>query len=133
MTCWLLLEFKSARSLLTDIETLSEAKFIADPHKISSAKYNFIVTIGSIIDIYNHLISKNGFRVPEDYADTFKVMAENRLLPMKFTESLIKMARFRNRLLHLYWEVNACKNLGSGLNNFLIYCHSGIIPEVHFS
>jgi len=102
----LLSEFKNARSLLKEIGAMDEAEFINDPHKVSSAKYNLIVVIESIIDICNHIISKNGLRVPEDYADTFKVMAENRLLPLEFTESLVKMARFRNRLVHLYWEVD---------------------------
>jgi uncharacterized protein YutE (UPF0331/DUF86 family) len=54
----------------------------------------------------NHIITQNGFRVPEDYADTFRVMAEARALENGFAQQLRSMAKFRNRLVHLYWEVN---------------------------
>jgi len=37
-----------------------------DPDKIGSAKYHFIVAIESAIDMCNHVISRNGYRVPED-------------------------------------------------------------------
>jgi uncharacterized protein YutE (UPF0331/DUF86 family) len=44
--------------------------------------------------------------VPEDYADTFRVMAEVGTITENFSEELIKMAKFRNRLVHIYWEIN---------------------------
>jgi len=43
--------------------------------------------------------------VPEDYGDTFKVMSEVGALDEAFSDELKKMAKFRNRLVHLYWEV----------------------------
>ncbi len=54
----------------------------------------------------NHLISKNRLRVPEDYADTFRVMGEVGAFSKGFVEKLIEMAKFRNRLVHIYWEVD---------------------------
>jgi len=91
---------------LEDLKALSEADFLSDRHKIGSAKYNLIVAIEGMIDLCNHIIAKNGFRTPEDYADTFKVMAEKGAFDEKFTATLIQMARFRNRLVHIYWEVD---------------------------
>lgn len=58
------------------------------------------------IDICTHLISRNGYRVPEDYGDTFMVMSEVGALDSAFSEELKKMAKFRNRLVHLYWQVD---------------------------
>jgi len=74
--------------------------------KIASAKYFLIVSIEAAIDMCNHLISKNRFRVPEDYADTFKVMEEAGVISGEFVERLREMAKFRNRLVHIYWEVD---------------------------
>jgi uncharacterized protein YutE (UPF0331/DUF86 family) len=54
----------------------------------------------------NHLISRNSIRVPEDYGDTFRVMAEVGALSPEFAEVLVSMGKFRNRLVHLYWEVH---------------------------
>ena len=44
--------------------------------------------------------------MPEDYGDTFRVMAEAGALPPEFSEELVGMGKFRNRLVHLYWEVD---------------------------
>jgi uncharacterized protein YutE (UPF0331/DUF86 family) len=44
-------------------------------------------------------------RVPEDYADTFSIIGEAGRFSKEFVEKLTRMARFRNRLVHIYWEV----------------------------
>lgn len=90
---------------LVDLSGLEEKDFLDDSHKISSAKYNFIFAIEAAIDMGNHIISQNGFRA-EDYADTFSVLGEYGVVSDEFAKELRKMARFRNRLVHIYWEVD---------------------------
>lgn len=99
-------EMDNALTQLKDLSLLSYEGFSSDPHKIGSAKYHLIVAIEGAIDLCNHIISKNRYRTPEDYADTFQVMAERGVFDAEFTLSLRQMARFRNRLVHLYWEVD---------------------------
>jgi uncharacterized protein YutE (UPF0331/DUF86 family) len=99
-------ELRKSVARLRTLSQLQEQEFLSDPDKIGSAKYHFIVAIESCIDMCNHLISRNGFRVPEDYADTFRVLAEEGAFENEFASGLINMAKFRNRLVHLYWEVN---------------------------
>jgi uncharacterized protein YutE (UPF0331/DUF86 family) len=65
-----------------------------------------IVAIEGAIDICNHIVARRGGRAPCDYADGFAILAELRLFPLEFTERLKKMARFRNLLVHLYWQVD---------------------------
>lgn len=102
-------ELNNSILLLEDLSKMEEAKFLKDPHMISSAKYNFILCIEAIIDIANHLISKNDYRVPEDYADSFNVLEEHSIINSDYSATLKKMARFRNRLVHVYWEVDSTK------------------------
>ena len=92
--------------ILHEIKDMPELDFKKDIHRQSSAKYNFIVAIEAAIDIANHLISKSRFRAPEDYADTFRVLGDAGVLESEFTLELEKMARFRNRLVHVYWDVD---------------------------
>ncbi|MGI9861423.1 DUF86 domain-containing protein [Moorella naiadis] len=73
---------------------------------IGSAKYQFIVAIEAAIDLSNHIIAQNNWRIPEDYADTFRILGEAGIFPPEFVATLIKMARFRNRLVHIYWDVD---------------------------
>ncbi|MEW6662701.1 MAG: type VII toxin-antitoxin system HepT family RNase toxin [Bacillota bacterium] len=105
----LLSEQNAALRLLRELAAIPLEQFAIDPHKVASAKYNFVVAIEATIDIVNHLIRKNGYRVPEDYADTFRVLTENGLFPYEFGERLANMARFRNRLVHLYWAVDVAQ------------------------
>ena len=99
-------ELRNSAQRLSALGKLSREEFTGDPDKVGSAKYHLIVAIEICIDICTHLISRNGYRVPEDYGDTFMVMSEAGALDPAFSEELKKMAKFRNRLVHLYWQVD---------------------------
>ncbi len=99
-------EILAALTNLEDLQKLSKEAFMADVHKIGSAKYSLIVAIEGAVDLCNHIIAKNGLRTAEDYADTFKVMNEQKAFDQEFTNLLIQMARFRNRLVHIYWDID---------------------------
>jgi uncharacterized protein YutE (UPF0331/DUF86 family) len=112
---------------LRDLRNITQDRFVDDPDKVASAKYHFIVAIEAAIDMCSHLISRNGFRAPEDYADTFQVMVEQGALEREFSEELKRMAKFRNRLVHLYWEVDdeqVYQILQSRLSDFKIFLDS---------
>ncbi len=102
----LLSELRSSHALLNELSEMELHVFRSDPHLVASAKYNLIVAIESVIDTCNHLISKNSLKMPEDYADTFRIMADNNFISTDFSKTLIEMTRFRNRLVHLYWTVD---------------------------
>ncbi len=99
-------EMRKAVARLQYLKTLAKENFLTDPDKVSSAKYNFVVAIESAIDICNHIISQNSYRIPDDYADTFQVMGEKAAFNKNFVNDLKEMAKFRNRLIHLYAEVD---------------------------
>lgn len=102
----LISELRKSLERLRVLSQLDESAFVKDADKVGSAKYHFIVAIESCIDLCNHIIARNGYRSPEDYGDTFRVMAEAGGFPPAFAEELVAMAKFRNRLVHLYWEVD---------------------------
>lgn len=91
---------------LRKLSNLPLDQFLEDPDKIGSAKYHFIVAIESCIDLANHIISQNGYRAPEDYGDSFTVLGEAGAIDRDFSLFLVQMAKFRNRLVHLYWEID---------------------------
>ncbi len=102
----ILSEYLQGIKRLEELAALKEEDFLADPHKVASAKYHLVICIEAAIDLCNHLIAKNRLRVPEDYADTFRIMGENGLFSQDFVPKLTAMAGFRNRLVHRYWEVD---------------------------
>lgn len=120
----LISEMRKAAGRLYDLKTLDKNSFLSDPDKIGSAKYNFVVAIETAIDICNHVISQNGLRAPDDYADAFQVLREQGVFDKDFTNELKEMARFRNRLIHLYWEIDdeqVHEILQSRLSDFKVF------------
>ena len=92
--------------LLEMIKRTPSAVFIKDKILVGSAKYYLQVSIECCLDIANHIIAAQGFRAPKDYADSFKVLEENNVLDEELGVKLRQMAKFRNRLVHLYGDID---------------------------
>ncbi len=73
---------------------------------MGNAKYHLVIAVECCIDIANHVIASENYRFPRDNADSFAVLIEEGVLPGEWREPLRTMAQFRNRLLHLYWDVD---------------------------
>jgi uncharacterized protein YutE (UPF0331/DUF86 family) len=91
---------------LDELAELAQDEFLADVHRIGSAKYHFVVAIECCLDMANHVIASENYRLPKDSADSFVVLVEEGILPAGIERRLQAMARFRNRLVHLYWKVD---------------------------
>lgn len=86
------------------------------------------LAIESCINIGNRLISIYQFTkavtTPDTYADIFKELGRLGVVDHDFMQRLIKMARFRNRLVHLYWEIDPEFTYGflqDNLNDFKLF------------
>lgn len=58
------------------------------------------------IDIANHVIASEGWRAPRDFRDSFTVLDEQGVLDADLASRLKALAGLRNRLVHLYDEVD---------------------------
>jgi uncharacterized protein YutE (UPF0331/DUF86 family) len=63
--------------------------------------------VETCIDIAGHIISDMKFRIPTSYADSFSVLAEKGIVGNNLSQSLEKMAKFRNVVVHDYDRVDA--------------------------
>ncbi len=91
---------------LKHLASLSREEFLSDFTKVESAKHLFQVSVESCIDVSNHIIASERFRAPKSYAETFEILAEQGVIERDFLPTLRQMVQFRNRLVHLYWEVD---------------------------
>lgn len=99
-------EARRALRRLEDRTALPADRFVEDEDRVAAVKYYLIVAVEACLDLGNHLIARNRYRAPEGYADTFRVLAEEGIIPEDLADRLEDMARFRNRLVHLYWDVD---------------------------
>ena len=92
---------------LVRLSALSREDFLADFTKVESAKHLFQVAVESCLDVSNHIIASERFRSPKNYAESFEILTEQGIFPSTFLPTLRRMVQFRNRLVHLYWEIDA--------------------------
>lgn len=102
-----LVRLDSCLAVLRRLAALSESDLLTDPIPLGSAERYLQVSIEICLDIAHHLISAEGLRVPGTYADAFAVLVEGQIVPVDYLPTAQRMARFRNRLVHLYWDVEA--------------------------
>lgn len=91
---------------LAILAALPEATFIQDFTNVESAKHLLQVSVECCLDIAHHIVADEGYRTPTNYYDTFMVLHENGILPKTFMPTLRQMVSFRNRVVHLYWDVD---------------------------
>lgn len=99
-------DIQEALGALAELGKLPLETYLDDPHKVASSRYHLIVAVEACLDLANHLIAKNRFRVPQDNADTFRVLGEQEILGDDLAARLQDMARFRNLLVHRYGTVD---------------------------
>lgn len=76
------------------------------------------------VDVAGHIISDKGYRVPTTYADTFRVLYENGMLNKGLFETMEKIAKFRNIIVHHYDKVDTDIIIGilkKDLKDFSVY------------
>ncbi len=73
--------------------------------KVPNIYFRFLVEC--CIDVGNHIIASERFRSPKTYIETFEILAEQKIIADEFLPTARQMVQFRNRIVHLYWEVDA--------------------------
>jgi uncharacterized protein YutE (UPF0331/DUF86 family) len=91
---------------LGELGRLPRQAFVDDWRTTASARYLLIVATEAALDICNHLAARRGGRSPQDYPDCMRVLAEIGAIDAGLRDRLVKMARFRNLLVHLYATVD---------------------------
>jgi uncharacterized protein YutE (UPF0331/DUF86 family) len=93
-------------SYLNSIAKMKLEEFATDQDKTRSARYALQVSIEACLDIGNHIIAGLALGRPANYKDVFAILGKNNIVSPVFAQKILPMAKFRNRLVHIYWEVD---------------------------
>ncbi len=99
-------EIRNNVKLLQQIQARGKDAFLNDEILQNAALHLLQISIEGVISIGNHVISRLGLKNPKDFADVFKILQDANILPQESSQIYQKMARFRNRIVHLYWDVD---------------------------
>lgn len=65
------------------------------------------IAIEACVDVAEHVIADRRLRVPATYAETFEVLSDAGLLDAALRDAMMRMAGFRNVIVHEYARVDA--------------------------
>jgi len=81
-------------------------KFVED-YKISDTTlHNMVLGVEVVVDIGNHLLAEVFQIRAESYAGVIEKLAEARVISEEFASQNVKMAKFRNLIIHEYGHID---------------------------
>lgn len=91
---------------LEELKQLSEEEFLGDFRNIYSAKYLLQTSIEAMLDISNHIVARNKWSKIESNRDSFEALYKNGIIPQEYIDRFFLMAKFRNRIVHMYIDID---------------------------
>lgn len=91
---------------LDEVRRGGQEAFLKDSLVEAAAERYLQIAIETILNLGNHVIAVQGLRLPQEYADIFRILEEAGILKSELVPRFVEMARFRNKLVHLYWEID---------------------------
>ena len=82
-----------------------EADFLADERNLYTVMHLLLISIEAVASICNHLLAKTASKAPASYSECLEGLRELEILDEPLTDRLVQMVRFRNLLVHRYWQV----------------------------
>lgn len=93
-------------SKLESLKRLSPEQFAADYRNIETSKHLLQVNIEAMTDMANHIIARNRWGIPAKSADSFRILREHNYFTEHEEELFATMVKFRNRVVHLYQNID---------------------------
>jgi uncharacterized protein YutE (UPF0331/DUF86 family) len=109
---------------LQEFGQLSLEDFRSDDIRVAAAERLLQVAIEAMLDTGNHVIAVKGWEAPQQYRDIFVILGRHGVLQEDQIEKYTKMAGLRNRLVHLYDDIDAdllFEYISSHLGDFTLF------------
>ncbi len=109
---------------LKEIIKKGKKEFINDYRNYNTALRLLQISIEAMIDIGNHIIARKSLGNPKDYVDIFLILQKNNIIKKSDFEKFSKMVKFRNRIVHIYWDIELNQVydiIKDNLSDFLIF------------
>ena len=88
------------------VQIRSLEEFTGDTITKRFVERNIELAIEQMIDVCKHLVAGLDLAEPETYAECFELLHKKKIIPAKALPTFQAMARFRNRLIHVYDDMD---------------------------
>lgn len=91
---------------LRQFGAITEEAFLASRERQYAVLHALQLAIEGAIDIATHIASADSLGMPASYTEAFDLLERAGILDTPLADDLRRMARFRNRIVHLYAAVD---------------------------
>ncbi len=99
------------------VASADDPSLLSDAYKLAALKWHLLLAIEDAFALCSHAVARLGGEVPTSYAECFETLQRHGVIEEPLLERLRAMARFRNLLIHRYWEVDDRRVLKICRNN----------------
>ena len=99
--------------------SITEKEFWEDERNILAIKHLLLESIEACGNICVHILAKKLFKASSSFAECFENLYKMKVIDEDLSNKLIKMARFRNILVHRYLQIDEQKILEYAKNNLV--------------
>lgn len=93
-------------SFLQAYAKMPKSVFVEDFTVSGAALHYMVESIEIIVDIGMHILSEDFNEQANSYIDAILQLGQKKIVPKKFADDNQTMARFRNRIIHVYGDVD---------------------------
>lgn len=97
--------------------SVPDSEFWQDERNILAVKHLLLESIEACGNICVHITARKLFSAPSSFAECFEGLNKSNIIDNELTEKLVRMARFRNILVHRYWDIDDRKILDYARNH----------------
>jgi len=80
--------------------------FCSDPRNVAAAESYLRRCLEALLDLGRHLLAKGFGQAVSEYKEIARVLKENEILDEEGHLRMVKLAGYRNRLVHYYQEIS---------------------------
>ncbi len=110
-------EIRDCLAKLRKYTAVPDDAFFADERNGYTVQHLLLVAIEAAAALCNHLVAHTARTAPATYAECFDGLVSIGLIDAPLRDRLAGMVRFRNLLVHRYWEIDPHRVLGYARNN----------------
>ena len=99
-------EVRASIDRIRELVAVDDTAYFADDRNQYSVQFLLLTAMEATASICGHLMATTAGSAPSSYGECLDGLGASGIIDPELNKCLIQMARFRNLLVHRYWEVD---------------------------
>ncbi len=99
-------EINESLSQIKKITSLPDKEFWSEKEHLAAVKYYLLQAIEATGGVCVHIAAKKFNKGVSSFGECFEILEKEKFLNKDLARQLRQMVKFRNKLIHQYWEIN---------------------------